>query len=121
MARRYGPFHFDRREFLKMAAGTGVSIVSCGLMPDDLVVAANPPPGTLPAGVKLLQSACPYCGVGCGTLIKVEGGKVVGMVPDKKHPSNRGIQCIKGLNAHEPIYKDRMIEKLLDISATSVF
>jgi anaerobic selenocysteine-containing dehydrogenase len=113
MARRYGPFHFDRREFLKMAAGTGVSIVSCGLMPDDLVVAANSPPGTLPAGVKLLQSACPYCGVGCGTLIKVEGGRVVGMVPDKKHPSNRGIQCIKGLNAHEPIYKDRLTHVLV--------
>lgn len=38
----------------------------------------------------------------------MQDGKVVGMVPDKKHPTNRGIQCIKGLNAHEPIYVDRL-------------
>jgi anaerobic selenocysteine-containing dehydrogenase len=63
--------------------------------------------------MKLLQAACPYCGVGCGTLIKVENGKVVGMVPDKKHPTNKGIQCIKGLNAYEPIYKDRLTDVLV--------
>ncbi len=113
MARRHGPINFDRREFLKMAAGTGVAITSCGLLPNELVEAADSPTANLPTGVKLLQSACPYCGVGCGTLIKVEGGKVVGMVPDKKHPTNRGIQCIKGLNAHEPIYKDRLTDVLV--------
>ena len=60
-----------------------------------------------------VDSICPYCGVGCGTLIKVENGRVVGMVPDKKHPTNRGIQCIKGLNAHEPIYIDRLTKVLV--------
>jgi anaerobic selenocysteine-containing dehydrogenase len=79
------------------------------LAPGELIYAKNPPP----PGVKLLQAACPYCGVGCGTLIKVQGGKVVGMVPDKKHPTNRGIQCIKGLNAHEPIYRDRLTTALV--------
>ncbi len=113
MAKLRGPLNFDRREFLKMAASTGVGIVSCGLLPNELVVAADYPSGTFPAGVQLLQSACPYCGVGCGTLIKVQDGKVVGMVPDKKHPTNRGIQCIKGLNAHEPIYKDRLTRVLV--------
>ena len=31
--------------------------------------------------------------------------RIVGMVPDKLHPTNKGVQCIKGLNAHEPIYR----------------
>lgn len=106
---------FDRRAFLKMAAGTGTAVAATSLLPAEFMEArANP--GTdqpLGTGVQLLQAACPYCGVGCGTLIKVEAGKVVGMVPDKKHPTNRGIQCIKGLNAHEPIYRDRLTKVLI--------
>ena len=113
MKRHRGPFYFNRREFIKMAAGAGVTIATSKLMPNELYAAVNEPSGKLPSGVKLLQSACPYCGVGCGTLIKVQDGKVVGMVPDKKHPTNRGIQCIKGLNAHEPIYKDRLTRVLV--------
>ncbi len=113
MPRVRAPINFDRRKFLKMATGIGVACASCGLAPLELIQAANAAPSKMPKGVKLLQSACPYCGVGCGTLIKVQDGKVVGMVPDKKHPTNRGIQCIKGLNAHEPIYTDRMTEVLV--------
>jgi len=112
MKRQRGRVNFDRREFMKMAAGTGVACTATSFLPDEFIEAANAAPKSAPGGVRLLQSACPYCGVGCGTLIKVQGGKVVGMVPDKKHPTNRGIQCIKGLNAHEPIYVDRL-EKVL--------
>ena len=114
---------FDRREFMRMAAGTGAAVTATSFLPDEFVEAhAMPNFGQSGGnGMRLLQAACPYCGVGCGTLIKVEGGKVVGMVPDKKHPTNRGIQCIKAvkrcrlmmlivlccpwLNAHEPIYR----------------
>ncbi len=105
---------FDRRKFMQMAAGTGAAVAATGFLPDEFVQAhASPVTGKINNGVKLLQAACPYCGVGCGTLIKVERGKVVGMVPDKKHPTNRGIQCIKGLNAHEPIYRDRLTKVLI--------
>jgi anaerobic selenocysteine-containing dehydrogenase len=96
-----------------MAAGTGVACSACSLLPDELIEAADAAPTKPSSGVELLQAACPYCGVGCGTLIKVQEGKVVGMVPDKKHPTNRGIQCIKGLNAHEPIYRDRLTKVLV--------
>ena len=109
MARRQVPIEFNRREFIEMAAAAGVA---CAVT-EELVEAKPDEPGLKPQrGVKLLQAACPYCGVGCGTLIQVQNGKVVGMVPDRKHPTNRGIQCIKGLNAHEPIYRDRL-EKVL--------
>lgn len=111
MAIRRGLEPFDRRRFLKMAATTGVGVAATGAFPDEYIRALNAAPSA--TGIKLLQAACPYCGVGCGTLIKVENGKVVGMVPDKKHPTNRGIQCIKGLNAHEPIYKDRLTTVLV--------
>ncbi len=113
MARRQGPVNFNRREFIEMAGASGIAITTPTLFGEEFVQAQNPAPGGQPAGIELLQSACPYCGVGCGTLIQVQDGKVIGMVPDKKHPTNRGIQCIKGLNAHEPIYRDRMTTVLV--------
>ncbi|MBI3892199.1 MAG: molybdopterin-dependent oxidoreductase [Candidatus Wallbacteria bacterium] len=112
MKRDRGSTDFNRREFMKMASTVGVACAACELMPEELMAATSEAPEVQPPGVRLLQAACPYCGVGCGTLIKEQDGKVVGMVPDKKHPTNRGIQCIKGLNAHEPIYIDRL-EKVL--------
>lgn len=113
MAKQRGPVNFERREFMKMAATTGVSVAATSCFPEEFIESLNAAPAENQPGIKLLQAACPYCGVGCGTLIKVENGKVVGMVPDKKHPTNLGIQCIKGLNAHEPIYKDRLTKVLV--------
>ena len=59
-------------------------------------------------------SQCPYCGVGCGTVIKADPktGRIHGVVPDKQHPTNKGVQCIKGLNSDEPIYVDRLTKVL---------
>ncbi len=119
MGRRRGPVNFNRRDFMKTAATAGVSCAATQMFSDEYIQAQTTSQGTA-GGMRLLQSACPYCGVGCGTLIQVQDkmvdGKisptVIGMVPDKKHPTNRGIQCIKGLNAHEPIYVDRL-EKVL--------
>ena len=56
---------FDRREFVKMAAGTGVAVAATTLLGDEFVQAqdvAKTAPGA-DAGVRLLQAACPYCGV----------------------------------------------------------
>jgi len=65
--------------------------------------------------IKTCLAQCPYCGVGCGSVIKYESdsGRVLGVVPDKQHPTNKGIQCIKGLNADEPVYVDRLKKVLV--------
>ena len=60
-----------------------------------------------------ILAQCPYCGVGCGTLIQTEKGRIVGMKPDPKHPTNRGLQCIKGLTSAEAIYVDRLTKPLI--------
>ena len=93
----------SRKDFLK---GAGTAAAAASLFPAELVTAQERPPGG-PMRKELLAQ-CPYCGVGCGTVIQVEGDTIVGMVPDKEHPTNKGVQCIKGLNANEPIYKDRL-------------
>ena len=99
----------DRRDFIKNSAFVTSAAAGAGLM-----VGANPEleaatsnPGNSPTRTTALAQ-CPYCGVGCGTVIQVENGKIVSMRPDKDHPTNYGLQCIKGLTAAEPIYVDRM-------------
>ncbi len=101
-------FKTNRRDFLKGSAFITGSAAGAGLF-----VANNPeleaaptPANSATRGTALAQ--CPYCGVGCGTIIQTENGKIVSMRPDKDHPTNYGLQCIKGLTAAEPMYVDRM-------------
>lgn len=60
-----------------------------------------------------LYAACPYCGVGCGTILKTQNGRITGIVPDKDHPTNKGLQCIKGLTSAEAIYVNRLNKPLI--------
>lgn len=53
---------------------------------------------------EFIRTICPYCGTGCGVILKVEDGAVVGTYPDGKHPVSRGTLCIKGWSAHEFIH-----------------
>jgi len=113
---------FTRRRFLKTAAVSAATVagfkaMGCQDVEDGHgkgeVLAVDPARLTPQKASKLVKSACPYCGVGCGTLIRVEDDKIVGMVPDKDHPTNKGLQCIKGLTANEPIYIDRLTTVLV--------
>ena len=103
-------FKIDRRDFIKHSTFISASAAGTSLM-----VGANPELEAAPASAEAASvtrttalAQCPYCGVGCGTIIQVENGKIVSMRPDKDHPTNYGLQCIKGLTAAEPIYVDRM-------------
>jgi anaerobic selenocysteine-containing dehydrogenase len=60
-----------------------------------------------------ILSACPYCGVGCGTILKTQNGRIVNVIPDKDHPTNKGLQCIKGLTSAEAIYVNRLTKPLI--------
>ena len=60
-----------------------------------------------------ILAACPYCGVGCGTIIQTRNGRITNIVPDKDHPTNKGLQCIKGLTSAEAIYVDRLTVPLI--------
>ncbi len=101
-------FKMNRRDFLKSS-----SFITGAAAGTSLFVGNNPELEAAPAedkktGRSTAIAQCPYCGVGCGTIIQVQDGKIVSMRPDKDHPTNYGLQCIKGLTAAEPIYVDRM-------------
>ncbi|MCP5078299.1 MAG: molybdopterin-dependent oxidoreductase [Psychromonas sp.] len=100
--------NLSRRSFLK-----GSAFIASSTAAGALFVAGNPeleaaPNTAAPKKRTTALAQCPYCGVGCGTIIQAENGKIVSMRPDKDHPTNYGLQCIKGLTAAEPMYVDRM-------------
>ncbi len=104
----------NRRDFIKWSGCVSAAAASFPLLPGEFATAdALASEGFSSGDRRTLLSACPYCGVGCGTLITCEGDRIVGIVPDKLHPTNKGVQCIKGLNAHEPIYQDRLTRVLV--------
>ncbi|MBH3430696.1 bifunctional nitrate reductase/sulfite reductase flavoprotein subunit alpha [Pseudomonas alkylphenolica] len=57
-----------------------------------------------------VRSVCPYCGVGCGIVMTVEGNRVTKISGDKQHPSNFGRLCTKGLTAHLPLRESGRME-----------
>jgi len=68
------------------------------------------------------KTVCPYCGVGCGVILKTRGSKVTGLRGDPDHPSNKGKLCSKGLNLHNTIHhKDRLTHPLIRDSKKSPF
>ncbi len=58
-------------------------------------------------------TTCTYCGCGCGLLLEVLDGEVLGTLPQKDHPVNEGKLCIKGWNAHEFIHNEGRLKKPL--------
>lgn len=101
-------FKMNRRDFLKSSSFITGATAATGLFVADNPELEAAPAKEMKTERKTAIAQCPYCGVGCGTVIQVENGKIVSMRPDKDHPTNYGLQCIKGLTAAEPIYVDRM-------------
>ncbi len=62
---------------------------------------------------RTVRSICPYCGVGCGLLLKAEDGRLVGLSPDPDHPVSRGTLCPKGATAHEFVHHPDRLQKPL--------
>lgn len=90
------PMDPSRREFLR-TVGAGGSALS-GLVAAGVSLA----PATARAqqlrieGAKVTPSVCPYCAVGCATLVHTVDGKIVNVEGDPRSPFNEGTLCPKG-------------------------
>ena len=58
------------------------------------------PPLVAAEGVRETRSTCPYCGVGCGVIVRSAGGTIVDVRGDPEHPANLGRLCTKGSTLH---------------------
>lgn len=84
----------SRRTFLKLSAG-GFAVGSVMSMVDAKPTYARVQTLKI-VDAKEVPSVCPYCAVGCSTLISVKDGKVVNIEGNPDSPINRGTLCPKG-------------------------
>lgn len=65
------------------------------------------------------RSTCPYCGVGCGVLLRSDGHGGLHVRGDPDHPANQGRLCSKGSALGETVgLDDRLLTPRMDGQAT---
>jgi nitrate reductase (cytochrome) len=85
-----------RREFLQTVTATAATVGLDWLtIPQQLE--AQPAAARADRWVK---GVCRFCGTGCGVLVGVKGGKVIGVQGDPEN-HNQGLLCIKGLLSYQ--------------------
>ena len=88
----------SRRDFLRFSVGAAGGTALAGLVGSGV----NLGPVVAQAqelrikNAKVTPSVCPYCSVGCGTLIHTIDGQIVNIEGDPRSPHNEGTLCPKG-------------------------
>jgi formate dehydrogenase major subunit len=62
---------------------------------------------------KTTPSVCPYCSVGCGTLVHTIDGKIVSIEGDPPSPVNEGTLCPKGAAIYQLYVKPNRLTQVL--------
>jgi formate dehydrogenase major subunit len=64
-------------------------------------------------GAHITESVCPYCAVGCGTLIYSKGGDVIDIEGNPKSPINEGTLCPKGANTFQLHHNPHRVKQVM--------
>src|SRR5438876_8519109 len=89
----------SRREFLNrtLAGGSaGTALGSLAGLGATLAPAAARAEQLRIKDAKVTPSVCPYCSVGCATLVHTIDGEIVNIEGDPRSPLNEGTLCPKG-------------------------
>ncbi|HLZ72416.1 MAG TPA: formate dehydrogenase subunit alpha [Dehalococcoidia bacterium] len=69
---------------------------SCGQCVSVCPTGALLPKAGVPARPQTTHSTCPYCGVGCGVQVQVQGRQIVRVLDEPQNQSSDGMLCVKG-------------------------
>jgi formate dehydrogenase major subunit len=61
----------------------------------------------------VVKSICPYCAVGCGQRVYVEGGAITQIEGDPDSPISRGRLCPKGSASHQLVTSPSRVTEVL--------
>lgn len=88
----------SRRDFLRISGGAAAGTALGGLLGlgADLGPAVARAQELRITNAKAYPSVCPYCAVGCGTLVHVKDGQIINIEGNPDSPINRGTVCPKG-------------------------
>jgi formate dehydrogenase major subunit len=66
------------------------------------------------SAAKVVKSICPYCGVGCGQLVYVDGDrKITNIEGDPDSPISQGALCPKGAATYQLVTGTHRLDKVL--------
>ncbi len=68
--------------------------------------------GSRIAGLKVTESICPYCAVGCGQLVYTRDGELVDIEGNPRSPINQGTLCPKGSASRQLIQQPGRLTKV---------
>lgn len=94
----------SRRDFLLRASAGAGSGTALGAL---LGLGASLAPATARAQALRIRDAqatpsvCPYCSVGCGTIVHTVAGEIVNIEGDPRSPLNEGTLCPKGAATYQ--------------------
>jgi formate dehydrogenase major subunit len=64
------------------------------------------------AGMKLTESICPYCAVGCGQVVYTRNGELVDIEGNPRSPINQGTLCPKGAASRQLVQQPGRLTKV---------
>src|SRR3954462_5702175 len=64
------------------------------------------------AGLKVTESVCPYCAVGCGQVVYTRTGELVDIEGNPRSPVNQGTLCPKGAASRQLVQQPRRRTKV---------
>ena len=65
------------------------------------------------AGLKVTESICPYCAVGCGQLVYTRDGELVDIEGNPRSPISQGTLCPKGSASRQLIQQPGRLDTVL--------
>lgn len=88
----------SRRDFLKVSAGSAGGTALAGLagLGTNLAPVRAQAQALRIRNAKAVPSVCPYCSVGCATLVHTVDDAIVNIEGDPRSPFNEGTLCPKG-------------------------
>ena len=98
----------DRRTFLKGMAAASAATAGNALVPGTLH-SSQAPANSSKTEPQWVATPCRLCGVGCGLLVGIEGGRAGAVKGDPDSPVSKGLACAKGYYSAQALYgRDRI-------------
>src|SRR5687768_18558768 len=87
----------SRRAFVRLtSAGTATALGGIAGLGANLAPARARAQALRIKDSRAVPSICPFCAVGCATLIHVQDGEIINIEGDPRSPHNEGTLCPKG-------------------------
>ena len=109
------PLGVGRRTFFTLSGATmaGTAVGALGALGADLAPKVARAQELRIKNAKAVPSVCPYCAVGCGTLVHTVDGKIVNIEGNPLSPVNQGNLCPKGAASFQLHVNPNRLTKVL--------